>query len=364
VIQLAAQPLTTAVAFMVAFNVIIAVAYLLNGIYFAGRFRAVVLDGRGDGGRRRGPLSGVSPSKRPVWLAAQGAAALFFVLCSSTHLELAVHTYQLGAGWLTSWHMLIEHGLQGPAGILFWFLASRYLNLELTSDIESQQRALLRSEAQRRVVLGQLLQVEDEQRMKIAHDLHDDTVQVMTATLLQLDLAAHDADARTRRRIMTSAETLRAALDRTRRMMFDLRPPLLHENGVGAAVRALAEQFTADTGITVHVEVPGDRLPPATEQLVYRSIREALANVRKHAHATTVEIVVEAEDGMVYGSVRDDGAGFDPAQVESTHMGLRAARERIDLAGGAFAIQSHPGEGTDVIFRVPLLAREPVSAVV
>lgn len=357
---LTAAPLTTSVSLMVAFNLLIALAYLLNGVYFAGRFRAVVLDGRSSGARRH-PLAGVSPSKRPVWLAAQGTAALFFVLCASTHVELAVHTYELRSGWLTSWHMLIEHGLQGPAGIAFWFLASRYLNLQLTADIEDQQQALLRSEAQRRLVLGRLLDVEEAQRTRIAHDLHDDTVQVMTAALLKLDVAARNADELTRKRITDSTQTLRMALDRTRRMMFDLRPPLLDENGVAAAVKDMARQFEGETGIPVHTELELDRLPPATEQLVYRSVREALANIRKHAHAGVVEIVLAAQDGSVFGLVRDDGAGFDPEHVGSGHMGLRAARERIDLAGGALVVESKPGVGTEVAFRVPLLPTQPQS---
>ena len=185
--------MSTAVDVMVAFNVLIAVAYLLNGMYFAGRFRAVVLDDRARP-RRRHPLYGVGRSQRPIWLTAQAAAAIFFVLCASTHIELAAHTYQQGAGWLTSWHMLLVHGIQGPAGIAFWFLASRYLNLELTSDIHHQEQALLRSEAQRRLALGKLLEVEEEQRNQIGHDLHDDTVQVMAAALLQI------GDGRARRR--------------------------------------------------------------------------------------------------------------------------------------------------------------------
>ena len=357
--------MSTSAQVMIAFNVVIAAAYLLNGMYFAGRFRAVVLDDRA-GSRRRHPLHGVGPSQRPIWLAAQGAAAVFFVLCATTHIELAFHTYRHDAGWLTSWHMVIVHGIQGPAGILFWFLASRYLNLELTSDIHKQEQALLRSEAQRRLALGKLIEVEEEQRNRIAHDLHDDTVQVMAATLYRLELAARGADDTTRRRIEVSTETLRAALDRTRKLMFDLRPPVLHEQGLTAAVQELARQLGRETGAEVECEVTDRRLPVPTEQLVYRSIREAVANVRKHAAAHRVEIVVDVVDNSVFGTVADDGGGFEvAAQAPAGHMGLSAARERIDVAGGALEVMSHPGGGTVVSFRIPVMAeREPMSLAV
>jgi signal transduction histidine kinase len=149
---------------------------------------------------------------------------------------------------------------------------------------------------------------------------------------------------------------LRTALERTRKLMFDLRPPLLHEHGLRPAVEDLARELSGETAARVECDVSSQRLPATTEQLVYRSIREAVANIRKHANARRVEISVEVQNGSVFGRVADDGSGFDPAIVPTGRMGLSAARERIDVAGGALEIESRPGGGTNVMFRVPVFA--------
>jgi signal transduction histidine kinase len=208
-------------------------------------------------------------------------------------------------------------------------------------------------------VLGRLLEIEEEQRNQLAHDLHDDTVQVMAATLLRLETAALEAEGPARKRFEDSVATLRAALERTRQMMFDLRPPLLLEKGLDTALCDLAHTYAHDPDWDVECRVSVGRLPEAVEGLVYRTIREALINARKHAKAGHVRVVVECVADTVFCEVADDGVGFDAhKRLPIQHLGLRASRERIELAGGAFEVRSRRGEGTTVLFRVPIYAHE------
>jgi signal transduction histidine kinase len=228
------------------------------------------------------------------------------------------------------------------------------------------ERALAESERRRREVLAGMLQAEEDERSRIATELHDDTVQVMTAALLGLDrlsmTARRRGDADLESAVGAARATLEEATDRTRRLMFELRPAILHEQGLSAAVRVLADQTAREADATAHVRCPGGRYGRTTEELVYRTVQEALANVRKHARPRTVSVTLEEADGRLTGEIRDDGRGFDMAEVSRRqsailHLGLDSLIERVRAAGGDAAIDSAPGAGTRVQFAVPLYDR-------
>jgi PAS domain S-box-containing protein len=153
--------------------------------------------------------------------------------------------------------------------------------------------ALRESEARRREVLGAMMRAEEEERARIAADLHDDTVQVITATLLSLDRVSTAIEQDRPERVATAATTARrtlsTAVERTRRLMFELRPPLLEANGLAAAVRDLAQVAAQDGGFEVDVDTDVGRHPQPVEALVYRTLRECMANVVKHSGATQVQ---------------------------------------------------------------------------
>jgi PAS domain S-box-containing protein len=231
------------------------------------------------------------------------------------------------------------------------------------TDQREAERALAVSEERRQQVLGEMLRAEEHERARIAMELHDDTIQVMTATLLSLDrlanavrdgnsAAAADAAARAR-------QTLADAVERTRRLTFELRPQLLQAAGLEPALRDLAAQIGSEAGFEAVVSAPATRLPDAVESLVYRTMRELIANVRKHAQATRVDVTVEVEDGWLSGSVADDGRGFDVVAARHPthtrlHLGLDSLEERIRLAGGEVSVESGRGTGTRVTFRLPM----------
>ncbi|MEN3009425.1 MAG: ATP-binding protein, partial [Candidatus Bipolaricaulaceae bacterium] len=132
----------------------------------------------------------------------------------------------------------------------------------------------------------------------------------------------------------------------------ELRPPLLDEAGLAPALRRLLANLEA-TGLTVHAELEEGRYPELVETVAFRVVQEALENVRRHAQARRVWVRVEEENGWLVGEVRDDGRGFDLERT-TPGLGLTGMREWVELLGGTLAINSRPGQGTQVIFRLPV----------
>lgn len=224
------------------------------------------------------------------------------------------------------------------------------------------EQAMRSSERERRHAIERLLRAEEQERRRLAAELHDDTVQVLTACLVALDRLAQTVDAAEHERISTAVfatrRTLAAATDRTRRLMFELRPTSLQQEGLSGALRDLAEQAGEEAGLRTATSVPAERHPYVVEEIAYRTVREAIVNVRKHARATALEVIVRVEDGRLHGRVIDDGRGFDVAAAiersrRQRRMGLDTMRERLELAGGSVDLRSAPGEGTVVSFELP-----------
>ena len=225
------------------------------------------------------------------------------------------------------------------------------------------ERALADSERRRREILITMLQAEENERSRIATELHDDTVQVMTAALLSMDrvalVARKAGDMKLESAVMHTRATLEEATDRTRRLMFELRPAILHENGLRAALRVLADQTARATNATARVRCEPARYDPSIEELVYRTIQEALANIRKHASPERISVTVTEDAGALRGVIRDDGLGFDVAAARTRpdaafHLGIDALVERVRAAGGDASITSRLGKGTRVWFSIPL----------
>ncbi|MGB9861764.1 MAG: sensor histidine kinase, partial [Candidatus Bipolaricaulaceae bacterium] len=147
-------------------------------------------------------------------------------------------------------------------------------------------------------------------------------------------------------------ELLAQGIEALRDLARELRPPLLDEAGLAPALRRLLSAFSA-TGIEVRAEIAEERYPELVETVAFRVIQEALENVRRHAQARRVWVRVEEENGWLMGEVRDDGRGFEPACV-SEGLGLPGMREWVELLGGSLALESRPGQGTRVVFRLPL----------
>ena len=201
-----------------------------------------------------------------------------------------------------------------------------------------------------------LLTVEEDERRRIAGELHDGVGQVLTALTLTLDAADADRTAtHMRRRVRTARKLADTALAGTRDLSHRIRPTRLEERGLVAAVRDLARQ----SGFTVRVEAPGDlsgarRLGPTAVVEVYRITQEALANAAHHSGADAALVRLAVSDDRLTVVVEDRGRGFDRGQLPDSGIGLAGMVERARLIGGWIAIRSGPGSGTSVTLTVPL----------
>jgi two-component system, NarL family, sensor histidine kinase UhpB len=224
---------------------------------------------------------------------------------------------------------------------------------------------LAESELRRRETLSQLVRSGEEERQRIATELHDDTIQVMTAALITLDREARavaDGDQlRAMAAVLEMRETLHMAVDRTRRLTFELRPPVLEARGLAAALSDLLAEVGRSAGFQVELDSTAPRLAPDIESLAYRTVQELVTNARKHSQAVNLSVKLRDQPGALRVEVTDDGVGFDRARAFGNgelrlNFGLESSAERITLAGGEFDIASSPGTGTTVRFSIPLAA--------
>ena len=225
------------------------------------------------------------------------------------------------------------------------------LNYRDVTVERDMSRQLREAESRRQALLESMIRAEDEERGRIAAELHDDTIQVMTASLLELDrcdrhLRQGDADA-AREAIAAARKVLADATERTRRLTFELRPQLLEAAGLSAAVRDLAAALARETGAEVSVRTRSRRYPDEVETLVYRTVREALINVRRHARATHVVIRLGERRGALHGRVADDGRGFrtEPAPLARGRCTSASRRPASACARPAARSRSPPRRG-------------------
>jgi signal transduction histidine kinase len=197
-----------------------------------------------------------------------------------------------------------------------------------------------------------------EERQRLARELHDSVTQALYGISLYAEAAGRalaDGDtAPVAANLREISETTREALGETRLLLFELRPPLLEEQGLTAALRARLQAVEARAGLEVAFECRGqERLAPDKEQELFRLAQEALNNVLKHAHARHVRVCLElaADRGVL--EVADDGVGFEPSLRGGDGFGLPGMRERAERLGGTLSVESSPGAGTRVRVQVP-----------
>ncbi|MFF2509407.1 PAS domain S-box protein [Streptomyces sp. NPDC058067] len=224
--------------------------------------------------------------------------------------------------------------------------------------LERSLELLEGTDRDRQALLSHLIHVQEEERKRIAADIHDDTIQVITAAGLRLQqLRRRLTDPKDVQVMDKLDETLKLSLSRLRQLIFDLRPSSLEHGSLATALQTFLDRMHAETGIHHKFE---DRLrttlPVQTMVLVYRTAQEALINVTKHARAKTVRVQLLGVDDGCLMRIVDDGVGYDPLEVESRpgHLGLTLIHERAQMAGGWSRIESEPGGGTTVEFWVPL----------
>ncbi|MBV8033185.1 MAG: sensor histidine kinase [Betaproteobacteria bacterium] len=207
-----------------------------------------------------------------------------------------------------------------------------------------------------------LVEAEELERHRIAGELHDRVGQTLSAININLDIALGllpPDNVEVRMRIADSLALVEGTLQAIEHLMAELRPPLLDEYGLGAALGFLAKGFSARTGVACAVEDPhevGRSLPRDAAVALFRIAQEALANVFKHAAARHARIRLEAAPGGVRVEIADDGSGFDRRERLAQHhrWGMTTMQERAAAVGGRIEVESAPGAGTLVRAWVPL----------
>lgn len=224
------------------------------------------------------------------------------------------------------------------------------------------RRALELSQERLRALSRRLLEVQEDERRRLARDLHDDIGQALTALKIQLEsLARTESDAAQRARVLESVETTRHALERVRQLSLSLRPLQLDDLGLVAALRSHLDRQAGVGGLAPHfdaAEAPKS-LAPEVETACFRVAQEAINNVLRHARARNLWLRLFTADGRLALSVRDDGGGFDPEAARrraagGASLGLAGMEERIALAGGTLELRSAPGQGTILLATFPL----------
>ncbi len=229
-------------------------------------------------------------------------------------------------------------------------------NARLWDDLRDKER-----------VRGQLLEkvigAQEEERKRIARELHDDTGQAITSLMVGLRATSDASEPTTRSRLDALRDIAAQTLESVKRLARELRPPLLDDLGLPAALERYVASYRANFGLNADLQMTGfsnnGRLVPEVEIALYRIIQESLTNVAKHAHAHNVSIVVERKPRAVVAVIEDDGCGFDVRAVsesphEESRLGLHGMRERAELVGGRLQIESAVGSGGSVFVEIPI----------
>jgi len=230
-------------------------------------------------------------------------------------------------------------------------------NLFLYLKMEKQERL-------HRMLLSKMISAQEDERRRIAADIHDDTVQSIIGSFYRLEgvelLIEQERLSEAREELSKVRASLQRNISGMRRLMFDLRPSILDDAGLAPAIENYINRMENQDGIrgVLHVDGGLGRLDSTVEVTIYRLAQEVLANVRKHSKATKLVVKVFRRGEMIEMIISDNGMGFDVKGVLNEvgyeeHFGLKSLIERAELVGGSVKIETCPGEGTEVTVLVP-----------
>ncbi len=227
----------------------------------------------------------------------------------------------------------------------------------LLRDALAERATQLEQLAQeRQQMLHRIVRAQEEERERVALELHDGLGQLLTSISLFASDLELEVPPGARPRAVRVTELVRRAIADSRQLVWSLRPPELERLGLVPAVRRLAEDVSVpDVLVDLHEEIGELRLPPESEAVVYRVVQEAVHNAQKHARAEAISIVMRRNDGMLTTLVEDNGRGFDPASIQPGRgLGLIGMRERAELVEGRLVVESAAGAGTRIRLEVPI----------
>ncbi len=228
----------------------------------------------------------------------------------------------------------------------------------MTADLAQADRERKEREQLRSRLLEQVITAQEEERKRIARELHDETGQSLTSLMVRLQTMNQQCPVPELKPQMEEVRQLIAqTLDDVHNLAVELRPSVLDDLGLEAALQRHIQDYRRRFHLEIDLVAIGldQRLPPAAETALYRIVQEGLTNIARHAQARTASILLERRNGRVRVIIEDDGQGFALQQAAgSGRLGLYGMRERAELLDGTFTIESEPGQGTSIFVEVPL----------
>jgi signal transduction histidine kinase len=228
----------------------------------------------------------------------------------------------------------------------------------MTADLAQAEQERAERDHLRSQLLEKVIAAQEEERRRIARELHDETGQSLTSLMVHLQMVNQQCPLPEIREQLDGVRSLVAqTLDNVHNLALELRPSVLDDLGLAAALRRYVRDYQTRYGLEVDLEIVGlaERLNPALETAVYRIIQESLTNIARHAQAHMASVLLEQRHGRIRAIIEDDGVGFDWEAVKSNgRLGLYGMRERVELLNGTLTIESEPGQGTSIFVEAPL----------
>ena len=244
---------------------------------------------------------------------------------------------------------------------------------ELETRVKERTRQINESQQRAEKLLKKVISTQEEERKRIARELHDDTLQEMLAALMKIDICRLNPAEISMDKIDTIRGIITRAYDGLISMMQNLRPSLLDDLGLIPAVQSLLNMHLGDRGIQYFINTAGlkdNRFRPEVEIILFRIVQEAVANIARHSQAENVFVLFKCDMTTVYVEIEDDGTGFDlsslitraPDVRDRRGLGIMGMKERALLIGGSMEICSQPGIGTKIVVQIPLKPPEAAYA--
>jgi signal transduction histidine kinase len=284
-----------------------------------------------------------------VGLVGVAAASLLTWLLTRPILDLVDTTREVGAGDLSARATHWADDEIGSLGAAF---------NRMVADLEANRETIAETEAARTRLLEQLIDAQEEERKRIARELHDTVGQALSSLMVGMAMLARSSTDETviakRKELQSVAEE---TLDQVRQMGRELRPSALDDLGLAAALDRYSQDFGVLhplVSVDLHVDLP-DRLPSTTETNLYRIVQEGMTNAARHSSAGKLSVLITRRNGVVRAIIEDDGHGFDPvaARKLGQSVGIHGMQERAELVGGGMTIESGR-DGTTVFVEVPV----------
>ena len=204
-----------------------------------------------------------------------------------------------------------------------------------------------------------LVNAQETERQRLSRQMHDGPAQALSNFILQTEIAMRLMDVDTgqaREELNNLKSSAMGTFQKVRNFIFELRPMMLDDLGLAPTLRRYADAFKEQTGLDINVTITGHerRLEPYLEVMLFRAIQELLGNAARHSQATLVKVIVDLGEDRVRVSVDDNGKGFDADSIQQGNsLGLNLIRERTEMLGGSFEIDSAVGKGARILFAVP-----------